>query len=185
MSGLRSSQKVKFGEVIVSRQLMPRDFEWRVNPKPSLSTSDNPQEIFHKETEHFFRFEERNGSAIYITYTPDEHTAKPVSITVDSWRSLLGHFDRWVKLIKEEVEAIDPWADPEDSDTFNEENTLFTPLELKSVDRAIDRSMEKLLEIANENGVGKTLEDIKEDIAYLKERARKSSRAEWLTYLNK
>lgn len=180
MNGLRASQKAKFGSIITEYELQPRDFGWRQDPKPTLKSSTNPQEIFHHDTDHYFRFEEREGTKIFITYTPDENTSKPVNLIVETWAQVLGYFDKWIGIIKEEAAAVDPWADPEDSDTFSDEDTQFTPLELKSVDNAIDKSMEKLLQVANENGIHKTLADIQDDIKYLKESARKNSRSEWL-----
>ncbi len=182
---LRASQRAKFGAVITKHGLNPRDFAWTKNPKPTFSGSKETHELTHGETKDFFRFEMSSGKngriSIFVTYTPSEDVMKKRVLTVASdWDSVLVYFGQWVKLVQTELEAVDPWAAPAESATFNDEDTRFTPLELKTVDKAIDTSMEELLKVAADNGIQKTLADIQKDIKYLKEQARKKTKSQWL-----
>lgn len=92
----------------------------------------------------------------------------------------LNYLTDWVRAVKTEHNTVDPWAKAEEE--IGDEDTKFTPLELKSIDKAIDLSIDELERLAIENGqkldnISSQLSDMKTE---LKSAARKNSRYAWV-----
>lgn len=136
-------------------------------------------ELIHKASDYYFRILVRQDGAFNAIFAPSESSLSETTAQRIGWPLVLTYISNWISYVREELESEDPWANLEDEGTFNGDDTAFTPEELEVVDRAIDASAQELLYVAKSKGIEKTLEDIKEDIQYLKEEARNRTRYKW------
>ena len=179
----KKSQRAEIAEIIRSRDLEPREFD--LQEKDIDNNPDNPALILkHKSTEAMY--------AVYVTndhfgvlYAPSAVSLKPVHKTGISWSSAMQYLNSWIKYVKEESEADDPWDEQtrEDFDDFHNDESNFTPEELQRLDLAIEGSFQHLIAVAEDQGhkVSKEeLSQIANDIKFLKDEARKSSKRKWL-----
>jgi len=170
---LKNSQKSQIASFLKNRDFSLSDFE-------IISDDDsNIFELSHKASPYYFKIQILNSDVFHVFFSPSASSLNETVISNISWNTSMQYLAKWADYVKEEMESTDPWADLEEEGTFQGDDTMFTPEELALVDKAIDASAQKLIDIAKSEGVQKTLKDINKDIKYLKEEARNRTRYKW------
>lgn len=176
----KRSQRAEIAKIIQTGGFDPKDFDLS-----EKEIRDNPTLILkHKSTEAIFAVDNIEGN-FGVLYAPSDVSLKPVRLTGISWNLALQYLTSWVRYVKEESEADDPWDEKirEEFDEFHNDTSEFTIQELERLDSAIESSFKHLVATAEEQGHKVTNEELKqitEDIRFLKEEARKSSKRKWL-----
>lgn len=176
----KKSQRAEIASIIRQNGLEPNDFslvEKEVQGNAALI-------VKHTATDAIFAVDALENH-FGVLYAPSDVSLKPVRSTGVSWESAMNYLSSWVRYVKEESEAEDPWDNQtqEEFDQFHNDSSKFTPEELERLDKAIDSSFDYLTSVAEENGYTLTDSDmvqISKDIKFLKNEARSNSKRKWL-----
>lgn len=171
----KNSQKAEIANIIDGRELLSSgDFEQKIGGEGRILR------LTYKDNKDFFLIINlRTDNAFDIVFSPSETSLRDTTLTQISWSNVIASVRAWAIYLNNEIASVDPWAELDDSNTFEGKDTNFTPAELEVVDRAIDAAMVELIKEANARGINKKLDDIQDDIKFLKAEARKQTRFKW------
>src|SRR5687767_4324243 len=147
MVDLNKRQKQDLGNAIKDAGFEHSDFVFLQQPAKRAEGIDYIS-LTNKETSDEYRFAEHPQG--YIVLITEPGTAKKKDRIFPDWYFLVKNFEEWVKEVKSEAEAVDPWA--EDARSNFGPGQYFTPTDLPKIDRAVDASIEELKRIALSNG---------------------------------
>ncbi|MDB5176465.1 MAG: hypothetical protein JWN75_133 [Candidatus Saccharibacteria bacterium] len=176
----KPSQRSEIASIMRQNGLEPNDFRLKESDNEYTSTLT----FRHTKSDASFTIES-NGNSFEITFSPSESSMKSSLIGGMAWNSVTQYVAKWASYVRANEDADDPWSEQTEEafKDFQENENNFTQEELARLDPAIESSFEQLLLIAKEKGYTPTQKDllqISEDIKYLKDEARKSSKRKWL-----
>lgn len=174
-------QKQQLGNAIADSGFSPADFVYAEiqERKDSTNRLFDVVVLTCRDTNEKFTFQ-RKGDSYVITYDIPGITEGKDSSSLIGWQGVLNRLGDWAVGVKQERDAVDPWA--QDAEDLANDDSYFTIAELPSVDHAIDESIAELKKLAIQNG--KELEEIQGELAsvatILKNNARTSTKKEWM-----
>ncbi len=172
---LLKSQRAEIAKVLAESGLSPREFIWE--------DIKDAQSLVHAKTKYYFTFDrfkdDDQGSLIWeCVFSPGPEELEGYDYA-SSWYGVSSIFTEWVKRLKAEVEAEDPWAEVEEefAGEWTTSNEKFTVTEIKKLDARLDEIKAYLLEHADDNE--KTKKSIETGIEELKSSARAIGKKDW------
>jgi hypothetical protein len=186
---VRALLKSQANEVLAlmsANDIEPKEFQWIMEPSRLLDYQAN--KIFHKNTGYYFLFDfsskiqSGKNYPYYVEYYPN-NLGRKTDINIWDWESALTEFKDWIKIMKKEIEAEDPWnifnADNEqfagsfddiDNEPFNENDQKVISSRLKE----IENYFTNYDEISEDNMI-----IIKKQLDYLIDCSKRMGRKDW------
>lgn len=182
---LLQSQKNQIYDLIQKNEMEPNDFKFDHILSTTLH-STKVQRLKHLSSDFYFIFDKPSGRVIggrnreMVRYSPavdDERVSK----YIENWTAVTVEFIRWLHYLKREIEAPDHWSDRQQEE-FNKKwlnsNTQFTEQEKILVDSGLDAVKQYLIEhVSNDE---KVVQDIQENVEYLKHASKHAGRRDWM-----
>lgn len=187
MRALLKSQANEVLNLMKENNIEPKDFQWTIEPSRLLDCEAN--KIYDKNTSYYFIFDFSGKMAesgirypYYVEYYPNKFGRK-TDIHILNWESTLTAFKDWIKIIKKEIEAEDPWyifsADKEqfagpfddlDNEPFNENDQKVILSRIKE----IENYLSNFDEISEDNMI-----IINKQLDYLIDSSKRMGRKDW------
>lgn len=176
---LTKYQKQGLGYAIKDAGYAAEDFAYSEEPldKNNLEYVS----LTHRETGEVFKIRHSKNDIHKFTLNISEPgTTRRQSIGPMSWSDVERNLTSWAKSVKRETQAIDPWQ--QEAEDMANDDSLFTIDELPKVDKAIEASIDDLMQRAIAHGkkadqIENQLTDIK---LLLQKSARTSTKREWI-----